>query len=639
MSVETPFLYRLAEDLKNRFGNKLDKITVVFNNKRPALFLKRYLSEVYGQAIISPQMLTIQEFLALSTEKAMANDLNRFFLLFKGYNQLLAEEGKTMVSPEFFYPLSTTLLSDFDQIDYDLVNPDNLYSLLKDIGEISKQFNDFTEEQQAFIAGFWSSFSAEKKSDVQQKFIELWQRLPGLYRLFNELLSREGLMNKATAYRRLAEDPEVSANFIASFEQVVFVGFNALNKCEATLFKQWQQADKALFYFDGDAHYFEDEMQEAGLFLRRNIQKHGLKNAMGDFPALLNNAQKAFFTYPVEGFTLQAKVLSQMLSREDSRDANLPDKRAVILADESLLVPCLQSIPEDSRINVTMGFPIKYSAVFHLLQLWLVFQEKLQTTGNKDFFFTEKDLREFIALGLPGFSTENKNEIFKEWLKAAPDDMAAIVTNYNKSTQLFFNKYNSGAACISGLQALVVFLFHHKSEAGNLKQIEGSLWLRVFQELNTLSDQLETFQKDLSLLLTLNLTRRYLSNLTTALAGEPLEGLQVMGMLESRSLDFDEIYILGANDGNLPHYSTVNSFIPDSLRRAFGLPLAEDKDALSAYLFYRLCQKAQKVHILYNSLVDNNSSGEISRFVRQLAFESNISFHHQSVAIASQVGS
>lgn len=623
-----PFLYQVAEDLKQKFGKEIAKVAVVFNNKRPIIFLKKYLSEVYGKTILCPAFFTIQDFMALSTKKAIAHDLSRFFLLFDCYNQLLQEEGKELISSESFYPMSQTILSDFDQIDYERVNPEALYTHLKDIDELKQRFSDFTPEQQQFIENFWSSFSPDRQAAVQQKFIELWKRLPELYKRFHKKMSGESLMSMASAYRRLAEGAAEIPDFISQFQQVAFVGFNALSKCEATLFKGWQGAAKALFYFDGDEFYFKDPVQEAGMFLRKSIQEYGLKNALGAFPNQLNLSEKELITYPIAGNTTQAKALPIQLKYNKEVATPKPNRIGVILADENLLVPTLQSISDDSIINITMGYSIRQSSIFPLIQSWISIQQQLQNQSNPE--FSESDINKLLTLGLPEFTKEAQELILNKFQELSSQEFIQYLRNFNEVSKLFFTKNDNGILCLESLKILTKLILHQKEETKTLKQLESSLLLRVFQELTKLQDRLNAHQSVLTIGLTLTLTHHCLSGLSAPLAGEPLEGIQVMGMLESRCLDFNEVYILSANDGLLPYSGVPNTFIPDSLRRAFGMPVKEYQEALSAYLFYRLCQRAERIHIFYNSLVDNNSNGEISRFVSQLAFESRISIQQRT---------
>lgn len=622
-----PFLYQVAEDLKKQFGDSIFKTAIVFNNKRPMVFLKKYLSEVYGKTIVCPAMFPILDFMTLSTTKAVAHDLSRFFLLLDCYNQLLSEEGKEPVSSDFFYPMSRTILSDFDQIDYAKANPDKIYTHLKDLGELKQHFSDFTKEQQKFIENFWASFSPERQSDIQQKFIELWKRLPKLYLCFKEKLLSLNLTSSAMLYRDLADEKVENKDFIKQFQKVAFVGFNALNKCEAALFQKWQNDGNALFYFDGDDYYFKDSLQESGMFLRKNINDYRLKNVFGNFPNQLNNSNKQLFVYPVSGNAAQAKALPFHLPKNNANDLKRPNKIAVILADENLLIPALQSISDDSVINITMGFSVRQSSVFQLVQEWISIQQQVQS--SKQLRLSETNLKRLFALNLLPFQKNETEEILNRYQQLSQIDFLLFLQKFNPLSQLLFTKKESVVDCIDSLKALLRLVLSQKESENNLKQLESGLLVSLFQELTKLQDLLVTFQTEMSIELILNLILQLLSGLKVPLEGTPLEGIQIMGMLESRCLDFDEIYILGANEDVLPHSSSANTFIPDSLRRAFGLPVKEYQEALSAYLFYRLCQRSKKIHIFYNDSADNNCSGEVTRFVRQLAFESNLQFQEK----------
>lgn len=618
-----PFLYQVAEDLKKRFGDNISQIAVVFNNKRPVIFLKKYLSEVYGKTIVCPALLTIQEFMALSSDKIIGNEITKFFLLFECYNQLLAEENQPLVDADFFYPVSQTILQDFDQIDFERADPMALYTYLKDLGELKQHFSDFTQEQQQFIESFWSTFSPERQVAIQEKFIALWKRLPKLYERFHKRMAASRLVTMASVYRQLAEGKASKPGFIQAFQQVAFVGFNALNKCEASLFSEWQQRGNAIFYFDADSYYFEDKIQEAGFFLRKNILQYGLKNALGKFQSNLNNEEKQIITCPVSGFAAQAKALAVQIKYVKENKAQ-PAQCAIVLADENLLIPLLQSIPEDAVLNVTMGFPVRQSLVFQFIQYWITIQQQLQS--GIALFPSEASLQAFLSVNFLDINQEAQATILGKYRELDFADFDNYLKNISPLTQLFFTKCKTGTDCVISLESLAVKALQQKEANHTLQLIEGNLLMKVIMEIAKLKDRLLGNQPGLSVSLAMTLVKKSLFGLIVPLPGEPLEGIQIMGMLESRCLDFDDVYILGANEGNLPNAGTSNTFIPDSLRRAFGLPVAEHRESLSAYLFYRLCQRAKTIHVFYNSLVDNNTTGEVSRFVKQLIFESKISF-------------
>jgi ATP-dependent helicase/nuclease subunit B len=273
------FLKEVATDLHQRFGSDLKDVAIVFNNKRPILFLKKHLGQQAGKAFWSPSFFTIGEFVSESSEKLVADQIQQFFVLHQEFNRLLVKEGNPPVTPDVFYPMAEIILGDFAQIDYDFADSDALFSELFDTAVIQHQFSHFTEEQQQFLERFWASFSPGRHQEHQQKFIDLWRRLPLLYKAFHQHLSSLGFSTTAYLYRQFALKADSNTAFCDQYTKVAFVGFNALNKAEAQLFMRQQEEGKAIFYFDTDSYYLDDKLQEAGLFIRRNLQQHGLVNA------------------------------------------------------------------------------------------------------------------------------------------------------------------------------------------------------------------------------------------------------------------------------------------------------------------------------------------------------------------------
>lgn len=613
------FLYTVAEDIIRRFGKDLKDVAVVFNNKRPIVFFKKYLAEISDQPIFSPAFFTIQSFIAKSTKLVQADFMVRFFVLHEAYNELLRSEQKDEVEPDDFLPMAEIILRDFDQIDFDLVDPNAIYSHLKDLAVIDHQFPLLTEEQQSYLNQFWSSFSTDRQIYIQQKFIELWTRLPLLYELFHQKLKDQNLIGIASAYRNLANGNEENRSFVDHYKKIVFIGFNALNKAEAKIFKQWQEEEKALFYFDADSYYIDDKIQEAGHFLRINQTQHQLNNALGEFPSLLNKASKKIEVFPILGHVAQAKVLTKIIEKSIYSSA----QTAIILADESLLVPVLQTLPNDLKINITMGFPLSQSPVFGLIDLWLHVQE---------YYFSVKEnklkkelILAFIAHPLSGISDVERKELLQIISDSHSEEMSMDALTFSSAhAKEFFSMNLVGVSALSSLEKVISSLYEWRLENKYLHLIESSLLIRVTKVLNQLNDTLAIHYANASLPLTLSFIKKTILGIAAPIEGEPLDGIQVMGMLESRCLDFNEVIILGANEGILPQLSLSPSFIPDSLRRAFGLPVLENQDALSAYLFYRLLQRAKKVSVVYNNLVESNSTGEASRFLQQLLFESQV---------------
>lgn len=634
------FLNQVAADLINRFGEDLKDVAIIFNNKRPVSFLKKHLGELSGHSSWSPAFFTIQEFIQESTALLVADLLKQFFILHQEFNQLLVEEGRQELTPDQFYNMAGIILGDFAQIDYDLVDAEQIFTALEDIAVIQQQFSHFTPEQQQFLEQFWASFSAERQRSYQQRFIDLWKRMPQLYTGFHRRLKQQQLITTAQLYRQLAAGKADKPDFVNKYKKLVFIGFNALNRAEVTLFKRWQAEEKALFYFDADVYYLNDPLQEAGFFIRRNIHSSGLINALGEAADLLRHRQTQVRVIQAQGHVAQAKALAELLDVNAlAAQSNDPEKTAIILADESLLLPVLQSIPDEAgRVNITMGYPFAQSTVFGLIELWLNVQEQIHLHTKDTVYY--RDVQAFLSHPLAGVKTAERDRLQQEIIRHQRVEIPLTTLHFASSiAPNFFTAKHEGLQSVDALYLMLTAVLEQRQKQGQLKELEAGLIVEVCKKLNILHDSLEDYAPRLDLSFVFSLIRKSLQGLAVPLEGEPLKGIQVMGFLESRSLDFEHVIILGVNEGVLPKLSTSPTFIPDSLRRAYGLPVLENQDAISAYLFYRLLQRSEKIALVYNALNNETNSGEPGRFLRQLEFESSFNFqylqHQQSVKIES----
>lgn len=613
-----PFLKSVAQDIQQRFGDDLSDIAIVFNNKRPITYLKKHLAEVYGRAMWSPHFFTIQEFLGQSSQAEPVSQLTQFFYLFELHNQLLEQEGIEAETLEEFYPIAEIILSDFGQLDYDLVPVDQIYMELYDTSRIDIEFQHLTPEQQNFIRQFWQSFSVSGHTGMQRRFLKLWKRLPVLYKAFKQKLAEHKQTNFPTIYRNLIEGIADHPNFTLPYKKMLFVGFNALNKAEATLFKQWQAEGRALFYFDADSYYLEDQQQEAGLFIRRNMQQTGLINALGDTPNVIGSRQDHVHVYASTGRVSQAKLLHDVLLHHEKEGQS----SAILLADEGLLVPLLQSLP-DLKVNITTGFPLTQSPLFGVLDLWMNVHEEISHFKKKKIGF--QYIETFLNNPLTKVSAaeHKKNQeliVEKQLFELALEDI-----HIQTSVLPHFFRPVQPNEVISTLLHLLDNLLVSLQQDSQIKQIDANLLIETKKVLQQLQLGFARMPP-LPVLFQIGLIRKAIAPINSAIEGDPLDGLQIMGLLESRCLNFDHVYILGANEGILPKTSHTPTFLPNNLRKAYGLPVLENQDALSAYLFYRHFQYSQGIHLFYNSIVNEGSTGEESRFIRQLEFESQFQF-------------
>lgn len=637
-----PFLREVAEDLVAKLGDNLQHAAIIFNNKRPVAYLQDHLAKIINKPFWSPSFFTIQEFFALSSELKVADAFTQFFTLYQQYNALVLQNGEARIEPAKFYPIARIILSDFAQIDNDLVNAVKLFEQLEDFAEVDYQFDYLREEQQEFLKGFWSSYSEGKHKKQQEQFIKMWGRMPDLYRGYHEALKAKGLTTMGYIYRQLAEGNASLPNFTDAHSKLVFVGFNALSRAEAVVFKRWQEEAKTLFYFDTDTYYMKDTLQEAGLFLRKNFEVNGLLNALGASKSLIRANPKTVTVYKTQGQVAQAKILGTALQADYPllKAENNAGKIALILADESLLLPVLQTIPTHYHegaekhainINVTMGYPLVASSIFGLADLWLSVQAQL-IQGEKETVY-HREVEAFLSHPLTGITELMRSKIQQKLLA---EQLAEVPLSRLQSQKgllaMFFTKVESIAEATNTLQDIFKHILEQLLANKTLRQTEADLFVATIKELNRLHDALSTYlpglnsSKELSFIL--SLIQKAVQGIAVPLAGEPLQGIQVMGLLESRSLDFDQVYILGVNEGLLPQASVSPSFIPDSIRRAYGLPVLENQDAISAYMFYRLLQRSSKVSLVYNAQADDTNTGEPTRFLRQLEYESGYTFNY-----------
>ena len=639
------FLEEVAEDLTAKFGQNLQGCAIVFNNKRPAAYLQKHLATIFQKPFWSPSFFTVQEFFAEATTLKIADHYTQFFALYDCYIDLLREEGIEKVpSIAKFHNIAKIILGDFNQIDNDLVDADKLFTELEDIAIINQQFDFLTAEQKEFLSQFWKSYSDGKYKRQQELFIKMWHRMPLLYVKYHQHLHRNGFITMARLYKNIANkenDVDFTAKYIG--KRLVFVGFNALSKAEAKAFKRWQEEEKAIFYFDVDSYYFGDEMQEAGLFLRRNINKIGLVNQLSNELSYITGARRDVNVYKVQGQTAQAKIINELLTNEKELILNNKEisSTAIILADESLLIPVMQTIPstvENStkkiELNITMGFGLANSSIYGLIDLWLTAQLALSAKATIPYQIAEA----FLSHPLTGMDDKMRPKIIDALIREQLMEIPfGRLVRQGGLLATFFQPTPSSASAIPDLKEVIDQVLKRELAAKRLKKIDVDLFAKTIQELNRLQDtlqqHLEKYGREIELSFVFSLLQKSLLEVSAPLAGDPLHGIQLMGLLESRNLNFDRVIILGLNEGIIPQVSTGTTFIPDSLRRAYGLPVLENQDAISAYMFYRLIQRANNIDFIYNSLTDESNSGEPSRFMKQLEYESGFHFHHKELQL------
>jgi len=608
------FLKLVATDLYGRMNGNMARTAVVFPNKRASLFFNEYLYKEAGKPIWSPAYITISElFRSLSTWE-VADPVKLVCELYKVYR----ETTKSTESLDNFYFWGELLINDFDDTDKNLARTSDLFSNLKELKNIMDDLSYMNPEQEAAIQQFFQNFSIERRTVLKERFISLWDVLGEIYTQFKGNLKQQNIAYEGMLYREVMETFQVEN---LPYDTYVFVGFNVLNKVEKELFKQLKDAGKALFYWDYDEFYLSKEHHEAGVFIKQNIK---------DFPSPLDpscfnhlNTPKEihYISSPTENG--QARYLPQWIRK------NLTEyekETAIVLCNESLLQPVLHSLPEVvNHVNITMGFPLSQTPVYSFINVLLNLQIQGFNPENGRFLFEQ-----VIAVLKHPYTRQLTTEAEQLEKSLTKDNRFYPLPSELKKDEWLGALFTpvSGNRQLTDylLQALEqVAIIYRKDTENKKEETFNQLYRESLFKAYTTIGRFRTLLEEGELILQPSTYRkliiRVLSSTNIPFHGEPAIGLQVMGVLETRNLDFRHLVLLSTNEGQLPKNGGDSSFIPYNLRKAFGMTTIEHKIAVYAYYFYRLLQRAEKVTLMYNNSSDGLNRGEWSRFMLQFLIE------------------
>lgn len=613
------FLKLVAADLYKHTEGNLAHTAVVFPNKRAGLFFNEYLAQESDSPIWSPAYVSISELFRSLSPWEVGDPVKLVCELYK----IFRRETQSTETLDDFYFWGEMLISDFDDADKNKVDTDELFSNLQDLRNIMDDYTFIDDEQEEAIRQFFQNFSIERRTALKERFISLWDVLGNIYKGFRESLASQNIAYEGMMYRHVIEHLDVDK---LPYEKYVFVGFNVLNKVEHTLFTQLKDAGKAVFYWDYDEFYMKENRQavthEAGEFIRRNLR---------DFPSplsgeLFKNLSKPKEVHYIASSTenAQARYLPQWIRN----NLTTPEKEtAVVLCNEALLQPVLHSLPaEVKHVNITMGFPLSqtpvYSFLIALLELHThgfnfksgryTFQSVVtllkhpytrQLTGQAELL--EKELtRNNRFYPLPG--ELGKDEFLTRLFTPLSGNLNLCI-RLSETLQQVAGIYQANTSGTEDTDA-----FNQLYRESLFKAYTTINRFRTLIEEDELTVQSETFRR---------LLVKVLSTTNIPFHGEPAIGMQVMGVLETRNLDFRHLVLLSVNEGQLPKSGGDSSFIPYNLRKAFGMTTIEHKIAVYAYYFYRLLQRAERITLMYNTSSDGLNRGEWSRFMLQFLIE------------------
>ena len=613
------FLQLTAQDLFSRFGDQLSEVAVVFPNNRARLFFSEHLYKAAGKPVWTPSFITISDLFREQSDLQPYDTLGVVGLLHDIYLKVSGKEE----SFDEFYHWGEILLSDFDDVDKNLADARQLFRNIREQAEYTDTLEHLTDEQVDSIRLFFKNFNPDRKTELKERFLENWNILYEVYTDLNDTLLAKGLAYEGMLHRRVVEKLRSDGPQGFPFATYAFVGFNVLNECEKALFSLLHKAGQALFYWDYDQFYLQNPRHEAGRFMRQNLEQ---------FPNCLDKVQFNVFSTTQKDIRFisastenaGARFLPEWIRQLQLQNDFKPEETAVVLCNEGLLLPVLHSVPDDIReLNVTMGFPLEQTPICNLVNQIAAL--------HADGFLPGKTPRYNHRWVLPILQHPLVRQISKE--ADALEQALKSKNSFRPTTEelqkgalltTIFTPAQTPAELTACLLVTFTQLVPAETEdSDTYDPLHAEALFRCHNLTSRLADLLQDNLSDLSIPTFRKLLQQVLSRATIPFSGEPVRGLQIMGLLETRNLDFKNILMLSVNEGMLPKGSTDTSFIPYNLRKAFGLTTMEHKDSIFAYYFFRLLQRATNISLVYNTATEGLNRGEMSRFMLQLLMESN----------------
>ncbi len=616
-----------AEELVKRYGTNLKGVEIIYPNKRTGFHLKSALGAAVGKTIWSPKSFTIQQYVGQLTK---LQTIDKLSLLFELYDSFKRVDNDFSYNFDSFHKLGEIILSDFNEIDNYLVEASQIFTNIKDLHEIDQKYGGLEEEQIKIIKQYWINFSVEDKSKEKELFLRLWNILPEVYEHFTKKLLLQSKGYEGLIYRHLIS--LLPNNLTTDSDNIkVFIGFNALNMAQKKLFKYLKSKNKAVLFWDNDAYYHNNPIQEAGDFLRKNYEVLGENSK--NIPNNFKTFNKHFKLIGIPGNIGQAKAITELLKDFSDEKGVLknPEKTVIVLPDENMLFPVLHSVPDSvGKLNITMGYPLKNTALYSLLTYFLRIQDNINNRPTGKISIYHKEVlailnHPFIKPLYPREVKDISDQVIGQQMVYVSNELLV-----NENLELFetiFTPVATGKAEDSTTKLLnllfQLFVSRAERQTGG-KSVEDEYIYHTYLSVKRLHEilQQEKGNIELSFAVVFQFIRQVLSSVRIPFESESTDGLQVMGLIETRNIDFENVIILNANEGVLPSLGRPPSLISESLRHAFDLPVLKYQDAIFAYFFYRLLQRAKNIRIVYDNLGSNNRSGELSRFIYQLELES-----------------
>lgn len=607
------FLKQVAHDLYNKTEGNFTKVAIVFPNKRASLFFNEYLAQESDRPIWSPTYVSISELFRQSSDLSIADPIKLVCDLYKVFQK--ATGSKETLDDFYFW--GEMLIADFDDADKNMADTHALFSNLKDLNELMDNYDFLEEGQKEALSQFFHNFSINQVTELKQRFISMWNVLGDIYTEYKALLESQSIAYEGMLYRQVIEQLDVEA---LPYNKYIFVGFNVLNKVEHTLFKKLNEAGKAMFYWDYDTFYLNKTPHEAGEFIRRNLRDFPSELPASFFDNLNQPKEVTFIESPTENG--QVRHLPQWI-RENLTSQE--KETAVVLCNEALLQPVLHALPDNVKhINITMGFPLSQTPAYSFVNALMELHTSGYNPNNGRYLFAE-----VISVLKHPYTRQLSPEAEKLEQTLTRDNrfypLPSELKQDNVLELLFTPRRNNLDLCSMLSEALkevaVIYQQQAASHSDAFDQLYRESLFKTYTLVNRFHTLIESKELNVQAGTFQRLLTRVMSSSSIPFHGEPAIGMQVMGVLETRNLDFRHLIMLSVNEGQLPKAGGDSSFIPYNLRKAFGMTTIDHKIAVYAYYFYRLMQRAEKVTLVYNTATDGINRGELSRFMLQFLIE------------------
>lgn len=605
------FLHEKIAHIYSAHAANLSQVTLIIPNKRAAVYIQKYLANLIKKPFFAPKIITINEWIDAHTEERIVSQTELLFLLYAVHGKVEQHEAESFND---FIKWGKIMLSDFDEIDRYMVLPKLIFRDLRNLKEIEN----------------WSFLAAEL-SEGQEKYLTLWDKLPRYYELLKSELESKQITYQGAAYKRFYEKLAQNDQSILGESYFYFIGFNALSASEEEIMRHLMKEKRATVYFDVDESYFENPEHEAAHFYRQILSKWATKKEVG---VAFNAEPKEFKIIETAQQIAQAKIAGSIVEELVDLGCDL-NQTAIVLADESLLIPLSRSLPAKiEKANITMGYPLRFSHLKGLIDIVFELQFNFQKFNSDRIY--HKSLMNYLdhpylveLIGevnkINDFELDmiQKNKIF-----IVHDELIELFDSLGSINHLFQVWKDPIRDGFKAFNQLITTLYHCFKDSEQDRQIDLEIIYHFSKGFKKFEDITIQYPYALNLKSFKQLFYQFWQSESLSFLGNPTEGLQVMGILETRTLDFENLIVLGMNEGNLPKTNIVNSFIPRDLKLHHQLPVEEDRQAIFAHHFYRLLHRAKKVYLTYNSTTEGIGSSEKSRFLTQLENEIDLQKGH-----------